>query len=151
MPEFERDFILRQIRRIAQMVARIVLRAREQASYESGLEAVRAAVADGLGMDYGVLSRLDPASVALLVREGEVLRTLAWIAAQEGELTAGAGDAGGAERLRRRAIALYAECAERYPGEAPACLEAARALRDGAGDSALEPRLRRWLKGTAGE
>ncbi len=149
MPEFERDFILRQIRRIAQLIARIVSRAREQASYESGLEAVRAAVADGLGMDYGVLSRLDPASVALLVREGEVLRTLAWIAEQESGLTAGAGDAAGAERLRRRAIGLYAECAERYPEEAPACLEAARALRDGVEIAALDAPHRRWLDGAA--
>ena len=151
MPEFERDFILRQIRRIAQMVARIVLRAREQASCESGLEAVRAAVADGLGMDYGVLSRLDPASVALLVREGEVLRTLAWIAEQEAGLTAGAGDSAAAERLRRRASALYAECAERSPEEAPACLEAARAMRDGIDVASMDPRHRRWLDGAAGE
>ncbi len=145
MPEFERDFILRQIRRIAQMIARIVSQARERESYESGLEAVRAAVADGLGMDYGVLSRLDPASVALLVREGEVLRTLAWIAEQEAGLTAGAGDAGGAERLRRRAIGLYAECARSHPEEAQACLEEARALAGRVRVDALEAQHRRWL------
>ncbi len=145
MPEFERDFILRQIRRIAQLIARLVRRAHEEGQYESGLEAVRAAVADGLGMDYGVFSRLDPASAALLVRDGEVLRTLAWIAAEEGGLAAGAGDAAGAERLRRRAIALDAECARRYPQEAPACLEAARELVGLIQVEALAPGDRRWL------
>lgn len=131
MAEFERDFILRQIQQLARMVAQIVLRARSEGSYETGLEQVRSALAGGLDVDYEMLSRIDPASAALLVRDGEVLRTLAWIVAQESELRRGAGEVAEAERLRRRALALYDECARRFPEEGAACREAADALAGG--------------------
>ena len=145
MPEFERDFVLRQIRLLAQFVARIVARARADGQYASGLEAVRATMEDGLGKDYPMLRRLDPSSAALLVHDGEVLRTLAWIAAQEGDLLQGAGDPAAAQDLRRRALALYAECADRCPGEAATCREAARALAADPELGPLEDKYRRWL------
>lgn len=145
MGEFEKDFVMRQIRQLAQLVARVVLRARSEGQVASGLEQIREAVESCLGMDYAMLSRIDPASAALLVHDGEVLRTLAWIAAQEGELHESAGDLVTARHQRCRAVALYAECSERFPGEDAACREAARALAGGAGLELLADKYRRWL------
>lgn len=145
MGEFEKDFFMRQIRRLVQFIAQIVLGARIEGRQASGLERIREAVKDCLGMDYAMLSRLDPASAALLVHDGEVLRTLAWVAAREGELHESAGDLVTARHQRCRAVALYAECAERFPGEDTACREAARALAGGAELELLAGKYRRWL------
>jgi len=145
MATFEKDFILRQIRQLVRLIARIVLQARAEGQYASGLEEVRATMEGHLGFDYEVLGRIDPASAALLVHDGEVLRTLAWITAQEGELLDGANDLAAAQDQRRRALALYAECAERYPGEAAACREAACALAIKTETGLLAEQYRRWL------
>jgi hypothetical protein len=99
-----------------------------------------------LGFDYEMLGRIDPASAALLVHEGEVLRTLAWIAAQEGELLESADDPAAAQDRRRRALALYAECAERHPAEAEACREAASTLATGTETGLPAEKYRRWLE-----
>ena len=146
MPEFERDLLLRQIRQLAQMVARIAFKARAEGRYESGLEQVRATLEGGLDLDYAMLRRIDAASVGLMVRDGEALRTLAWFAEVEGGLLEAAGDREAAASLRRRAIALYAECANRFAGEEAACREAARALADAAILPALAEEHRRWLE-----
>ena len=146
MATFEKDFILRQIRQLVQLIARIVLRTHAEGQYASGLEEVRATMEGYLGFDYEMLGRIDPASAALLVHDGEALRTLAWIAAQEGELLEGAGDPAAAQDQRRPALALYAECAKRYPGEAAACLEAARALAAETETGQLAKKYRRWLE-----
>jgi hypothetical protein len=82
------------------------------------------------------------------MREGEALRTLAWIAAQEGDLLAAVGAAVEARRLRGRALALYGECALRFPEEAPACREAARTLVTVAGSEVSANDLRRWFGGS---
>ena len=145
MATFEKDFMLRQIRQLAQLIAQIVLRARAEGQYASGLEEVRATMAGGLGMDYEMLGQIDPASATLLAHDGEAVRTLAWITAQEGDLLEESGDPAAAQDQRRRALALYAECADRHPAEAAACREAARALATGTETGPLAEKYRRWL------
>jgi hypothetical protein len=145
MPEFERDFVLRHIRRLADLVARIVARAHAEDAYAAGLEALRAAMETGPGKEFEMLQRLEPASAALLVQEPEVLSTLARIATQEGDLRERGGDRATAQGLRLRALALYAECAERFPAEAVACRSAARALSAATDLSPLAEKYRRWL------
>jgi hypothetical protein len=114
MGEFEKDFILRQIRQLARVVAEIVLRARASGQYESALQELHAAVKDALGMEYDTLSRLDPASVALLARDAEGLEVLSRIASQEAELHEAAGDEAAALHLRHRAAEIEAERARRH-------------------------------------
>jgi hypothetical protein len=151
MGEFEKDFVMRQIRQLVRFIAQVVLRARTEERDASGIAEVRTAVEKWSGLSLDVLDRLEPASVAQLVREGEVLRTLAWVVAQEGEIHEAAGDAGAARQRRGRAIALYAECAERFPAEEAACREAARVLAEGTALESLADRHRRWLEpGTPG-
>jgi hypothetical protein len=128
MSAFEHDFLMRQIRQLAQVVARMLLGARDEGSCEAALREVRKAKAAALAVEEGLVDRLDPASLALLVRDGESLRTIAWVTAREGELHARLGQATEAARLRLRAIALYEECARRFPGEAGACQADAAAL-----------------------
>jgi hypothetical protein len=149
MAEFERDILLRQIRQLARMIAQLVLKARAEDRYETGLEAVRAALEGGWDVDYRMLDRIDAASAALLVRDGEALRTLAWIAEQESELHRGAGDLVSARNRRCRALALYAECADRFPAEEAACRAAARALVDELDGASLPEKHRRWLEDPA--
>ena len=146
MAEFEKDFVIRQIRQLVRFIAQVVLGVQTEEQAASGLEEIRTAVEKWLGISPAVLDRLEPASVAQLVREGEVLGTLAWIAAQEGELHEAAGDPVAARHQRCRAVALYAECAERFPEEDAACREAARALARETGLELLPDRYRRWLE-----
>jgi hypothetical protein len=146
MSEFEKDFVMRQIRQLVQAIAQLVLRARTEEQCAAGLEGIRTAVEKWLGMSPAMLDRLDPASVAQLVREGEVLRTLAWIVAQEGAIHEAAGDPDAARQRRCRAVALYAECAERFSVEAVACRAAACALAEGTTLEPLDDRYRRWLE-----
>ena len=146
MGEFEKDFVMRQIRQLVQAIAQLVLRARTEEQCASGLEGIRTAVEEWLGMSPATLDRLEPASVAQLVREGEVLRTLAWIAAQEAAIHEAAGDPDAARQRRCRAVALYAECAERFSAKAVECRAAARELAEGTALGPLDDRYRRWLE-----
>jgi hypothetical protein len=145
MGEFEKDFVMRQIRQLVQFIAQLVQKACTEDRQASGIEEIRTAVEKWLGIPPAVLDRLDPASIAQLIREGEVLRTLAWIAAQEGELHEATGDSEAARQRRYRAMTLYAECAECFPAEDAACREAARALAAGTEPGPLAERYRRWL------
>ncbi len=131
MSAFDHDFIMRQIRQLAQVVARLVSRAADDGSCDAAVGEIRTAKAAALGVEEGLLERLDPASLALLVRDGESLRTVAWVTAQESALHARLGPPGEAARLRARAIALYDECARRFPAEADACRAAGDALSAG--------------------
>ena len=145
MGEFEKDFVMRQIRQLVQFIARLVREARTEDRQDSGIEELRTAVEKWLGISPAVLDRLEPASVARLVREGEVLRTLAWITAQEGELHEAAGDPEAARQRRYRALTLYAECAGCFPAEDAACREAARTLVAVTETGPLAEKHRRWL------
>jgi hypothetical protein len=139
MSAFDHDFLMRQIRQLAQVVARLVFRAVEDGSCDAAVGEVRKAKAVAFGVEVGLLDRLEPASLALLVRDGESLRTLAWVTAQESDLRARMDRSAEAARLRARAIALYAECALRFPEEADACRAAGDALSAGSGEEPPTP------------
>ncbi|HVP14551.1 MAG TPA: hypothetical protein VMS88_03340 [Terriglobales bacterium] len=151
MPEFERDFIVRQVKQLAQAVARIVAKAHDDGQYASGLEALRTAMQAGVGKELELLRRLDPASASVLAHDPEVLDALAWITAQESDLLSGTGDAASAQELRRRALALYAECARRFPDRATECRRAARALAARTDLTSLAEEHRRWLDGPSAD
>jgi hypothetical protein len=149
--EREKDYLLRQIRRLMEIVLAIVGKAGAGGEPEAQLEAIRRAADSGLGLDYRLLRRLDPASVPMLVADGDTLRTLAWLAAKEAEVHALAGDPAAAKALRLRAVALYAECALRFPAQEDACRLAARALLVDEPPANLGDRYVRWLRSDGGE
>jgi len=113
MGRFERDTLMRQVRQMADVIAALVLRARSEGDYESGLEAIRTAAGGGLGVDYAMLDRLAPGSAAMLLRSADLIRTYAWICEQEADLYERAGDQESAAARRLRATELYAEAEAR--------------------------------------
>ena len=102
----EKDFIMRQVRLLARAVARIVLKARSDGDFVTGLQALRTVAAEMLDCDDEFLGRLDPTSVSMMTRDAMEMQALAWLASQEGALHGGAGDAVEARRLQMRAAAL---------------------------------------------
>jgi len=140
---FERDTIKRQIKQLGDAVAALVLRAKAEADYDTGLEAVRNRAQDGLGIDYALLGRLAPDSAAMLLRDGEVVGTYAWITAEEASLEQAAGRTDEAARLRCRAAELYVEAAQLDRSGEAECRAAIAELDVRAED--LGPRYRAWL------
>lgn len=136
---------MRQIRQMADAIAALVLRVRAEGNYESGLEAVRETAERGLGVNYKVLERLDPASAAMLLRATDALRTYAWICGEEADLLERAGNREAAAARRGRAIALYRETAARDPAQDGECRGAAALLAQGATVVELDESCRRWL------
>ncbi len=106
LPRFEQDTIRRQIRQLGDLVAAIVARARADADYTSGLEAIREASASRLGPDRTLLDRLDAEAAALLLRDPDVVRAYSDVCEAESELLGGLGRSEEAEARRTRARAL---------------------------------------------
>ena len=145
MSRFERDLIKRQIQQLGEAVAAILLRARAEHDYESGLEAVRLRAQEGLGVDYAMLSRLAPASAAMLLRDGEVIQTYARICAGEATLEQAAGREAAAQALRRRALELFIDAALRDRSLEAECRRQVAELGLSTERAGLAPAYGAWL------
>lgn len=93
MESREKDWLKRQIAELSRVLAALVLRARQDRSYESGLEAVRAIGRDHLPVPCELLERLDPASVRAMLGDGAALDTWALVTLAEAAVAEDAGDA----------------------------------------------------------
>jgi hypothetical protein len=107
---FERDFLKRQIRALALLVARLVGSKRGAADT---IEELRRAASDALGVDAEVLARVDVATAASLLADPERIQAYAFVLAEEADLCA---DAAGADAARRRSLALFREAFRRAYG-----------------------------------
>ncbi len=119
MSRFESDTIKRQIRQLGELVAAIVARARVEADYGNGLEAMRQATGTAFGPDRSVLDQLDAASAVLLLRDAELARSYAQVLIAEAGMNDGLGEVERAGSLRRRA-ALVEAATRTLPGTGPA-------------------------------
>lgn len=108
----ERDFVRDQIRKLAELLAKVLLKRGSATEVDQKAEDEFATAAGQLlGHPFEMLERLAPASVALVLgRERERLRVYAEILGAKAEALRHAGDAVGADRVTARARAIL-ECA----------------------------------------
>ena len=104
---FERDFLKRQIRALAQLVLKILGSKRRP---DDMVQELRRAASDALGVDAEVLARVDVATAASLLGVPERIQAYAWMLAEEADLVA---DPVAADAARRRSLALFREAFRR--------------------------------------
>ena len=100
---FERDFLMRQVKQLTELLAKIA-RLRTSGQQVTALQEIGAAY-EGLGITKSMLEYLDVSSLIRMIEQPEVLRAIGRVMEQEAELLEEQGDAR-AEAKRQRAEAL---------------------------------------------
>jgi hypothetical protein len=118
----KRDYILRMIAQIRQMVDALVGKARQGEDTAELLAQARESVAVLLGPMADVAQRLDSASAAQMVNDPDILSAWAQVVAAEAEVHRAARDAASADALSRRALELALEAHQRSPRDVPELL-----------------------------
>ena len=109
-----KDYLLRQIERLAELVAALVggVGSVEMKEVARECERVKATL---LGPLRDGFDRIDPKSAVMLIGGGEKTRLLARVLELEGDLHAERGDAKAALSARRQSLALLDALAQREP------------------------------------
>ena len=108
MAAYERDYILRLIRQLAQALARIA-GLKKEGKTEEALEVVRETADAIFGPMLRTLEEIDTRSAASLMGNPEKLHALAVLSAEEGDILASKGEVQAARFKHRRALELYLE------------------------------------------
>ncbi len=98
----DRDLIMRQLRFLQQLLARIRQTQAEQ-DFPTALEQIHDGYRDVLGLSYELLSRVDISSALLMVRTPERRQAYLELLRTEAELQRASGAASTADSLERRA------------------------------------------------
>jgi len=104
--DFEKDYIKRQLQRLSEALARVILGARETGKIDPALEEIKKTCRSLIGHDARFLAVIDAGSAALVLREPSKIKAYAELCAAEGELLALRGDAAAAEAMQKRAREL---------------------------------------------
>ncbi|HEU4884099.1 MAG TPA: hypothetical protein VFT45_17690 [Longimicrobium sp.] len=115
----KRDYILRMIAQMRQMVEALMGKVRDNENAAELLAQARESLATLLGPMADVVQRLDSATAAQMVNDPLVLAAWAEVTAAEAEVHRAAGDAASADALRRRALELALEAQQRALAEIP--------------------------------
>ena len=102
MSLIDRDVILRQIRLLQQLLAR-VRKAQSQKDFDSALEQIRNGYRESLGLPHELLARLELDSALLMLRTKERQQVYKELLSAEAETLRGQGDSGAAQILETRA------------------------------------------------
>ncbi len=124
---FRRDWLQRLIEQIAEFVGKATGFI-DKSKYESALETVARGWADVLGVPRELVDRVDPPTLAELLREPAKMRAGAELLTVEARAYAGKGDPLHAALCYRRAYELYLEARALDPtdGDDAALLELSR-------------------------
>jgi hypothetical protein len=125
----KRDYILRMIAQIRQMVEALTGKVRQGEDTAELLARARESVAALLGPMADVAQRLDSASAAQMVNDPDVLTAWAQVVAAEAEVHRAAGGAASADALTRRALELTLEAHQRTLSDVPELLALIERLR----------------------
>lgn len=115
----KRDYILRMIAQIRQMVEALMGKVRQNEDAAELLAQARESLSALLGPMSDVVQRLDSASAAQMVNDPDILAAWAHVVAAEAEVHRAAGDAPAADALARRALELALEADQRTPKPDP--------------------------------
>jgi hypothetical protein len=118
----KRDYILRMIAQVRQLVAALMGKVRENQDAAELLAQARESIHELLGPMADVAQRLDSASAAQMVNDPNVLAAWAEVVAAEAEVHRAAGDDASADALSRRALELALEANQRRLADIPALL-----------------------------
>lgn len=105
-PEIERDFVVRQIRQLADAIARLVLGRPATAELDQAEEALRAAARDALKVDAQLLDRLAAESARTLLATPARMAAYVEVLSAQAILARAAGDIRRADSLTARVRAL---------------------------------------------
>jgi hypothetical protein len=117
-----RDFILRMIAQVRQMVAAAMGKVQANEDAAEALAQAREGIVTLLGPMAEVALRLDSATAAQMVNDPHVLAAWAEFTAAEAEVHRARGDAPTADALARRALELALEAHQRSPSHIPELL-----------------------------
>jgi len=137
----ERDLIVRQIKQLAALVARVLTGKMLAPEAE---EELRRSTREMLGVEAELLGALDARSAADLLARSERIALYARIVSAQAEVRARTGDAPGANEERRRALQLWIEAGLRGPLDDEGAAAVA-ALEGKVARSDLPERHRAWL------
>jgi hypothetical protein len=115
----KRDYILRMIAQLRQMVEALMGKVRDNESAAELLAQAHGSLHTLLGPMADVVQRLDSASAAQMVNDPLILAAWAEVVAAEAEVHRAAGDTASADGLRRRALELALEAQQRALAEIP--------------------------------
>lgn len=115
----KRDYILRMIAQLRQMVEALLGKVRENESAAELLAQARESLGAVLGPMAEVVQRLDSASAAQMVGDPLILAAWAEVVAAEAAIYRAGGDAATADALRRRALELALEARQRALADIP--------------------------------
>ena len=118
----KKDYILRMIAQLRQMVAAVMGKVQANESAEEALAQARESIVTLLGPMADVALRLDSATAAQMVSDPAVLHAWAEFTAAEAEVHRARGDAATAGALTRRALELAQEAHQRTPRDVPELL-----------------------------
>lgn len=118
--EFEKDYLGRQVKQLAEAVARTLFGAGADSArdVDAARDKVRRACGEILGIDHMVLDLLDVPSAAIMLRDPHRIGAYAEILEAEAELHRRAGDARMADAQRQRAEALRVRAEAKDPERA---------------------------------
>lgn len=125
-PIVEKDFIVRLIRQLAEVLARALGLARK-GQFDEAVAVLESSCPALLGMDYAPLALVDSASAAAILREPERVKTFARLLATAAEIYELKGDAPAARSKWQHALEVYFEAARLRPDDEEAA-EQIRAL-----------------------
>jgi hypothetical protein len=148
MPVVDKDYIVRVIKQIADLFARIV-KLIEKREYDTALRVVQDACPKLVGFDYAPLAFADAESAAKLLVDKDKVKIFAQLVQKEAELLELKGDDSAADK-RRFAAQLWAEALGRNAVADPAQADALRALVERVGPEALSDRHRGALSQVMG-
>ena len=141
-----KDYILRLIRQVAQMLAAMLQR-KQSGDLAGALEQGRAAVGELLGPLGNLAPRLDSETAAHLVADADVLAAWAEVVAEEAGVHRLAGDEPAAAAGEKRALELALEAHLRTSADRPELLALLARLRPAVDASTLAPRHLEALAG----
>ncbi|WP_420130219.1 hypothetical protein [Longimicrobium sp.] len=118
----KRDYILRMIAQIRQMVEAMMGKVRENEDTAELRAQARESLAGLLGPMSDVVQRLDSASAGQMVNDPDVLAAWAQVVDAEAEIHRAGGDAASADALTRRALELAREAHQRTHADVPELL-----------------------------
>jgi len=125
-PIVEKDFIVRLIRQLAELLARALGLARK-GQFDEAISVLESSCPSLLGMDYAPLALVDSASAAGILREPARVKTFARLLATAAEIYELKGDAAAARSKWQHALEVYLEAARLQPDDQEAA-EQIRAL-----------------------
>src|SRR5262245_40995502 len=139
-----RDYLLRQIEQLAEVLGAIV-GLRVAGRYDEALQLVQQTTEGLLGPLASMVDRLDSASAARLLGGADRIGGYASLVAERAEVDEARGQGARAASGRRRALELYLEAVCAAPERSPMVDAAIEALRTKVDEAKLSPDHRRQL------